>query len=705
MAEQYSDLGFTPATPTAAGNPHADLGFEVTPDPAAVRAFDAANNRIRVPEAGDIPTYMAQPALQRFGHSLWNSTIGGAIEGVKTALGTDELEHIADLVKQGRHGVAAMQLGNYLFTGPGTRLGRRVVENSVDQFNRGVEDVVQGNWGGAATHAIGQVPIVGPMISQPIEQFRSGDVAGGMGTLTGEAASILGPKLLEGRAARVPIVLAFKNSLNPVEQAAQRWLESKGVDTSLGLQTGSKPIRNLEGSVQNDIGGAGYALARKAQTRADTLNLADQMMQQLSPGGPITRSQAGEGALNQFKTDIRMRDLEADQAYGNAYKVENDPANLRSVPKEVETAQGWQTVRDPNGNPAYEDMPLPVDMFTIQVALKPVAERYARTLSDTDARASLGLKTMREIINGPRHKPLSQAEQDLGLLKQASKTEKGLRELRTESQGLAANSVRLLQQEINSTMANARGGQQGLAELQAGRLATAKKWDLYDTARKFGKPNIEELEPVAVANKLLSGEDLQAGFLRKIQQMAPAEMPKIGRAYLEGLLDRATREGDIGHMTQVLNQWDKLGNQSKQAFFGAAAPEFEQLFVNLKRLAEEANPSRTGYMQNINRMKHAVFSLGGGLLGAHGGGTEGALLGVAAGEVAHVIGNAALARLLYSPKFTSLLRRGIELQLSGNRAGAAVIAGQLIRLIGTDAQPAPFNAPPKTRPPISSFDK
>lgn len=703
MADQYSDLGFTPATPAAVGgNPHADLGFEVTPDPAAIRAFDAASNRIQVPEAGDIPTYMAEPAIQRFGHSLWNSTIGGAIEGVKTALGTDELERIADLVKQGQHGAAAMQLGNYLFTGPGTRMGRKVVEGSVDQFNRGVEDVVQGNWGGAATHAIGQVPIVGPMISQPIEQFRGGDVAGGLGTLTGEAASILGPKLLEGRVASLPIVPRVKSVLNPVQQAAQNWLESKGVDTSLGMQTGSKPVLNLEGSVQNDIGGASYALARRAQTRADTLNLADQMMQQLSPGGPVTRSQAGEGVLNQFKTDIRMRDLEADQAYTNAYRVENDPANLQSVPKEVETAQGWQTVRDPQtNNPVYEDMPLPVDMFQIQATLKPIAERYARTLSDTDARASLGLKTMREIINGPRHKSLSQAEQDLGLLKQAAKTEKGLRELRTESQGLAANSVRLLQQQINGTMANARGGQQGLAELQAGRLATAKKWDLYDTARKFGKPNIEELEPVSVANKLLSGEDLQAGFLRKIQQMAPAEMPKIGRAYLEGLLDRATREGDIGHMQQVLNQWDKLGNQSKQAFFGAAAPEFDKLFVNLKRLAEEANPSRTGYMQNINRMKHAVFSLGGGFLGTQGlGGTEGAILGIAAGEAAHVIGNAALARLLYNPKFTSLLRRGIQLQLSGNTAGAGMIGAQLLRLAGTDAQPAPFNAPPKKTPPL-----
>ena len=56
-------------------------------------------------------------------------------------------------------------------------------------------------------------------------------------------------------------------------RAIGAFLDANGVDTSLSMQTGSKTARNLEGSVQNDIGGARYAEQAKQSTRTQKRGL------------------------------------------------------------------------------------------------------------------------------------------------------------------------------------------------------------------------------------------------------------------------------------------------------------------------------------------------------------------------------------------------------------------------------------------------
>jgi outer membrane lipoprotein SlyB len=184
--------------------------------------------------------------------------------------------------------------------------------------------------------------------------------------------------------------------------------------------------------------------------------------------------------------------------------------------------------------------------------------------------------------------------------------------------------------------------------------------------------------------------------------MAPAQMPMVGRAFIEEILNRVFREGDLAHTQEALNKWDALGRESKLVLFGNAnlVDDLDQTMLAFRRLAQEVNPSGSGYMVEINNMKRALTTALGGMIGGGaGGGMTGAGIGAAVGGTLGTIAtNAALARLLFNPKYSKLLRQGIQLQLKGDKGGAAAVIGLLSK--------AANEAPPETdRPPLSLFVK
>jgi hypothetical protein len=73
-------------------------------------------------------------------------------------------------------------------------LGRSIVEPSVERMNMAAQATREGRPLAALGNAAAAVPIVGPAVAHGVEQMRSGDVAGGAGTLTGVAAPfVAGP--------------------------------------------------------------------------------------------------------------------------------------------------------------------------------------------------------------------------------------------------------------------------------------------------------------------------------------------------------------------------------------------------------------------------------------------------------------------------------------------------------------------------------
>jgi hypothetical protein len=280
--------------------------------------------------------------------------------------------------------------------------------------------------------------------------------------------------------------------------------------------------------------------------------------------------------LGRFKSAIEDRDLAADENYHNAWMVEHDPRNVREVP--ILDKETGGPIIDPNtGQAQTMKMRAPVDMADVQDALTPFAEQYEYTLSATDAHASLGLKVMRQIIDGPRFKPISQAERDLSLLKEAARTEKGMAQLRDVSQGLAAKSVAELQQQIDATMGQLHypGGRpgQGLQYLQEGRKATAQKWDIYDLARQeFGNRDLSAIEPVQAFRRLTWGQDSGIEGLRQVARIAPGEMRAVGRAFI----DNGGDWGALGPETKKVLVRDPQTIQELDAYYGKKQ-QFEPL--------------------------------------------------------------------------------------------------------------------------------
>jgi hypothetical protein len=649
------------------------------------------------------------------------------------------------------------------------------------------------------------------------------------------------------------------NTLTPQEQASQAYMTQRGVETPLSMQTGSKAAAGLEGTVQNLPGGGMFA--EKMKTAKEQLTEAGrQELPRISPQ-PVTAEEAGSAVGGKLASDlerqrgilasqvsptpsspelagtkvleagkkkIRQLDQAADESYKAAWIAERDPRNIQTVPTYDKYGR---EVLDEEGSPVTEKMALPIDVSDVQRALKPIADRYERTLSDTDAHASLGLKAMRNFIKDAPVRPLSAVELDLGMFKEAARNE-NIPELRDTSQGLAAASVKALQAKIDETMANAAypgwdpaGGtpSPALRHLQAGRAATAQKHAIADVFAGFGRRNLEDLEPVGVHRaltwggdagiqrlrdvaaiapetmpevgrafidgggnwetlgpetkkllvrdpKIISGLDKyyadvarfgpltklepvdlfnrltasmgkRINLLREVAKETPEQMPQVARAFVQGMLDRVTREGDIQKVQSTLDKWNDLDPESKAAMFkspataafekkqasGVKTTEAEQkaavadrkasaalvndldsLFFSLKRLTRNVNPSGSGFIGALTQMKGNIFKglglMGGGIFG-YGHGMPGAGVGTGAGYLAGAAGeyatNAGLARLLFNPKFTRLLTEGLRLDMAGNSSGAGLIARTLAKMIPGEEEPPegpPTGGGPPTPP-------
>lgn len=81
-------------------------------------------------------------------------------------------------------------------------LGRSLIDPSVERLHQAAQANREGRPAAAVGNVMAATPIVGPAVAQGIDQMRSGDVAGGAGTLTGIAAPfVAGPAVRGGMSA------------------------------------------------------------------------------------------------------------------------------------------------------------------------------------------------------------------------------------------------------------------------------------------------------------------------------------------------------------------------------------------------------------------------------------------------------------------------------------------------------------------------
>lgn len=282
-----------------------------------------------------------------------------------------------------------------------------------------------------------------------------------------------------------------------------------------------------------------------------------------------------------------------------------------------------------------EPMQFAVPLAGAKDALRPIFERLQRkkeltgNLMGDEGRAATALDAL---VSGPDHAPLSVVDAALGDLKAAARGA-AMPELRTAGQGLAAEAVKQLEEAVQ-----ARAKAAGVwDDLQAGRSATVAKWTAAETLDKL------RAEPVGTFRALTQAGDAAVEKLRDVKKLAPGEMPRLGRAYLEGLMDVATAEGGFGRESKLWAEWSKLGPETKAIIYPDAElrSSLDKFFLVGKKMAENQNPSGTSYVAGIGAQGALLFA--------------DPLTGVATS-----LAGAALSKALNSPKIARLLTQAME---------------------------------------------
>ena len=236
----------------------------------------------------------------------------------------------------------------------------------------------------------------------------------------------------------------------------------------------------------------------------------------------------------------------------------------------------------PGAGSQLESMQAPVDLTEVKKYVQPLYAQMTRQMPIAQQQASPGLKALENIVTGPNFAPLSQADRDLSAVKAIARKEGGL----------AKFAVKPFDDAVQK--AAAQLGPEATSALQEGRGATVAKYaaqDVLDTLRE---------EPVQAFRQLTPAKDSNIALLRQAAELAPAEMPKIGRAWLEDALDQATERGRFDHADRLYANWQKLGPETKKVLFGDdTAGQLDQFFLLAKRLAENPNPSGTATTNNV----------------------------------------------------------------------------------------------------------
>jgi hypothetical protein len=454
-------------------------------------------------------------------------------------------------------------------------------------------------------------------------------IAGGAAGAVGSASKFLNKGMVKPR-------------LNPKESKAVAYAEGEGVPMDLGTRSGNKMIQSAEGILQNVPGSAGYAAKVKSAQETALAGLGERLANRVSPR-PVTPEMAGASVRSKLEANIAQFKHHADVAYGKLRQIESDPASLRRVQVGKGRVPDGTVTFDPDA-PVFKDIPLAVDMRGVKQALQPIYERMKAQMPIAQQQASPGLKAMENLVNGDDFLPASVADANLGAIKSIAR-EAPSADLRNVSQGLAARAISELEAQVQQAVRSAGPG--AVSALRRGRILTRGKWETAETLKALRE------EPVQLFNQLTYSKDAGITMLRDVAKRSPAEMPKIGRAYIEGLLDTATQEGGFAKAPTIYNKWANLGPATKKMLFRnpQLIENLDDFFLAAKKIAENPNPSRSAYVASLQ---------GTGVLLATSPSTGGSM----------ILSNAALARLLYNPTSAKMLMSGLQMRQSSPLAPA-----------------------------------
>lgn len=496
------------------------------------------------------------------------------------------------------------------------------------------------------------------------QQAAKGNLAGAAGTVAGAVAPMAVGGAISRFAPEVPIVPKVASTLDPTETAAVQFAQSRGIPVNPGTATGNPVLQNLQGFLAN-APGASRVMKKAAQSQTQLLkNVGADLMADISPA-ETTPEISGTGVRQALESRQASQSGLASGAYERLERIEGLPANQKTVT----VGQRASNVLDANGNPVttpiMKSIALPTDFTQLKQTLRPIADQIRQQLPVGQQQYSKGLTAIQNILDGPDVVPASVAEQNLGALKSIQRDA-----VNAKTKWLASQAIKEYAPVVEQSVAQA--GPEAIDALRQGRQMTAAKYATQAT--------IDQLptEPVQLFNKLTSAKDANINLLRDVSSKSPEAMPAVGRAVVEGLVEKAFAEAGTAKPGAALTEWNKLGDQTKRLLFQndpRTIQNLDNFFTYAKKAAEEPNPSRSAYV--------AQLALDGSLLwhSPHGG-------------AAYLIGKNALARLLTNPTTANAITNGLTLPTS-RAAMAGVITNQVLRAAPEAKQ---INAPDASVP-------
>lgn len=454
---------------------------------------------------------------------------------------------------------------------------------------------------------------------------------------TGAGGEVLAPLLAKG----IPIIPSLRNANPKVAAAVDAGIQA-GVPVDAGTATGNFAVKGAQHLADRSIGGS---IANRGGDQAAAEALANRGRDLASSVHPtaVSPEGAGRGMVDAVDAASSAASRRADVAYGKIRQIEADPANL----KDVQVGMQPNPSLDPNLPamvPVMAKVALPVDIQAVKTSLAPVLKQMESDFTPAEQAMNPSLNAIRNIMKLPDNVPISEADRALSSLKGITR-KSGSSDPVKHFAGEAIDALESQVQQVAS-----QGGADALKALSAGRAATVDKYaakEIVDAMRK---------EPVQAFRQAIYGQDAGIDQLRAIQKFAPGEMPKVGRAFVDDLVNKATEEGSFSKGAKLWSDWANLGPETKKILFNPNQSEdLDKFFLLAKKMAENPNPSGTGHIVSLNAQ-------GLGLLmePLHGVPLE--------------IGGALLSRFLHSPRGVRLLMNGMRVPVNDKVATAAIQA-------------------------------
>ena len=599
------------------------------------------------------PTQPAAPAGDWFAQNAQPATFRADNE--KDATGNAVVRsHAADFVGEVGHALNPIEMAKSLY-GVATNLHGTVkgMGEAQGRLYQDAEAAFQSGDYLTATRKFANylMPILGPIVDRSSDLFAEGKYGAGTGAMVGLGLQSAIPAAVSRVASVRPRLLP--QNPTPAVRDAVTFGAREGIPIDAATATGNPVVRGAQWGAERTAGGSMVA-GRARQGQADALAATGERIAGRVHPSAVTAEQAGQGVRDAVSRRAAGYDTTADTSYSRLRAFEQQQATTIAQTGGI---RGPATSARP-----FTNQPLAVDIAPTKAALRPTYDALVQENKVvpfiSGSQKGKALVMLERIMAGPDTVPLSVADGALSEIKAMARVDDAFR--RTAGQGVAAQAVTNLDRSV--VAAARQGGPDVFRSLMDGRAATVNKYktiDILDTLRT---------EPVQVFTQLTAGKDSAITLLRDVVRTAPQELPKVGRAYLEGLLQKATAEGGFSRTQGLMADWQRLGPEAKRLLFGPArVTDLDNFFLLAKRMSENPNPSGTAFQVGI--------------------GAQGALLFTNPGLGAGVqLAGAALTKVLTSPRAVRVLMRGMRIPL-GDRAAATAAAAELSKIVRESAVP------------------